>query len=157
MHQNRMVRDALPHVTTPLIAFIEHDCPVVSPVPWSAMAGVIMVGQLNVLRLHHEARVLDEHLYLMIGEGPTDIADLPCWPTLQWSQRPHLASTDYYRRILIDYFEPDESMMIEERMHSVLQREPWGSHRVAIYHPEGIVQRSRTLDGRGDDPIWVDR
>jgi len=157
LHQTRMVRAALDHVRTPLIAFIEHDCPVIAPVPWLDMAAVITGEHLNLIRLHHEASVLDEHMYLMIGDEPSEIAGLPCWETMQWSQRPHLASSEYYRRILRDYFEPEESMMIEERMHSVLQREPWGSHRVAIYHPDGVIKRSTTLDGRGDDPKWVDR
>ena len=156
MHQAMMTKVALDHVRTPLIAFIEHDCPVIGSVPWDTMAEVILGGDLNVIRLHHEASVLDEHLYLMIGEHPSEIGGLACWETMQWSQRPHLASTAYYRHILAAYFTDGEATMIEERMHSVLQCEPWGAHRVAIYHPDGIIKRSTTLDGRGDDPKWVD-
>lgn len=150
-HQARMTRAALAEVSTPYVLFVEHDTPLCGDIDWEALTAV--VGPIyDVVRLYHEAQVPDGHEYLHdepLGEF---------LPTRQWSQRPHLASTDYYRRILADHFDPEERWMIEDRMHGVAQDEP-DRHRLAIYAPgpPGGWRRSTHLDGRGDDPKWTDR
>ena len=76
---------------------------------------------------------------------------VPLRRTFQWSQRPHLAPTGYYRRILGE-FPAAPNTMIEDRMHSVCQVEPYDHNRLAIYHPDGDIKRSYHLDGRGSEP-----
>ncbi len=111
-------------------------------------------GEINVMRFHFEVAVHEEHGYLMLGGSPRVVQGVPLWRTIQWSQRPHLANTEYYRRLLVrPYF--DGKTMIEDAAISLTTTEPWGAHRVAIYHPEGSIKRSYTTDGRGDDPKWA--
>ncbi len=165
-HQYRMTRRALDYVTTRHVLFVEHDTPLLDrPVPWADLADVIDSGAVDVIRLHHEANVLEPHRHLMIGDGPrgypTEAGEVPLWPTVQWSQRPHLSSTGFYRTMLAaDWWRPTDGM-IEDRMHSVVQS-AWADHglagwqqfRVALFHPDGDIKRSDHLDGRaGADKV----
>lgn len=155
-HQYRMTRRALDYVTTRHVLFVEHDTPLLDRhVPWDDLGRVLDSGAVDVIRLHHEASVLDPHRHLMIGDGPVDYDGVPLWPTVQWSQRPHLSSTGFYRTMLAaDWWRPTDGM-IEDRMHSVVQA-AWSDHgpagwdqfRVALYHPDGDIKRSDHLDGR---------
>lgn len=159
-HQSGMMRDALDLVRTPLVLYLEHDCPLEPGVLWGEVAALLCAGEADLVRFHHETHVLDVHRHLMVGE-PEQVGPLQVWRTRQWSQRPHLARTDYYRRIMADHFTADERWMIEDRMHSVLeQRGDQAEHRVFMYMqpggPEGI-RYSRHLDARGNEPKWVDR
>lgn len=162
-HQFRMTRHALDYVTTRHVLFVEHDTPLLDlPIPWDDLGAVIDSGAVHVVRLHHEASVLEPHRHLMLGDGPAVYPPgVPLWPTVQWSQRPHLASTGFYRSMLAgDWWQPRDGM-IEDRMHSVVQS-AWADHgaagwdqfRLAIYHPDGDIKRSTHLDGRsGADKV----
>lgn len=156
-HQARMARHALGVVRTPLLLFVEHDCPLVGEFDWWRLCNLLLADRADLVRFHHEAAVHPEHLHLMVGEGPAVWDGVPVWPTRQWSQRPHLARADYYRRILADHFDPDERWMIEDRMHTVVQDAAWADHRLLLYHPDGSLVRHRHTDGRQGDPKWVDR
>ena len=81
----------------------------------------------------------------------------PFQKTVQWSQRPHLASTDMYK-VIMSLFSNDANCFIEDFIHGVLQDiwneqgiEGWKKWKVHIYHPEGSIKRSYNLDGRKDD------
>lgn len=161
-HQTGMTRRALDLVDTDLVLFVEHDTPLEDmPIPWDQAIGALRDGEIDLLRFHHESEVLDVHRHLMVG-GPTKArSGLPMWPTVQWSQRPHLASVAYYRRILDAHFSADAKAMIEDRMHGVVQsayqtdrRHGWYQHRLAIFHPDGNIRRSFHLDGRASDPKY---
>jgi hypothetical protein len=93
---------------------------------------------------------------MMLDKIPVNLDGVWLRRTLQWSQRPHLASTEYYRKIMARYFPPDNSTMIEDRMHSVAQTNP-DENRIAVYcpsDPDGSIVRSYNLDGRQDDPKY---
>lgn len=163
-HQARLTRHALAHVDTPLVLFVEHDTPIEGDIDWTGLTRALLAGDVNLVRFHHETRILAPHEHLMVDREPTDHAGVPLLRTVQWSQRPHLARADYYRRILTDHFDTEERWMIEDRMHSVLDcawRDEgvagWERHRLAMYAPDGSLLRSRHLDGRQGDPKWVDR
>jgi hypothetical protein len=158
-HQARMMRHALDLVTTPLVLYVEHDCPLNPGVDWDRLTAIMLnTGRVNLVRFHHEDHVLDEHRYLMAND-PTPRFGLDLWRCEQWSQRPHLARTDYYRRIMDEQFHPDERWMIEDRMHGVLQDGDWEDHRVWMYAEEGDtgIKYSRHLDARQGEPKWVDK
>jgi hypothetical protein len=150
-HQAGTTAAALDLVDTPVILFLEHDTPLVldEVIDWDACVELVAEGHLDVLRFHHEAQVLDVHRRLMLDRVTTSMLGVPLRRTVQWSQRPHLAGTDYYRTILADYFPRSARTMIEDRMHSVAQSEK--GHRLALYHPEGNIKRSYHLDARGDE------
>lgn len=159
-HQAKMTRQALEQVRTPLVLFVEHDTPLVGEIPFVGLAQVILDGTAEVVRLHHEAEVLKPHRYLMADDSPVDVAGVPMQRTAQWSQRPHLASADWYRAMLDKYFGPNARTMIEDRLYGEIatpwvERREWGKEcRLWLYAPAGDMKRSTHLDGRGEDPKY---
>ena len=105
VHQAEATRRTLPMVHTPLVLFVEHDTPLIGEIPFDRLAQIVTKEDM-VIRLHHEARVHPEHEHLNASEL---IRRRDVWlqPTVQWSQRPHLARTEKYRRLLADWFTPD--------------------------------------------------
>jgi hypothetical protein len=146
---------------------VEHDTPLVGPdVPWDRMTASILGGIANVIRLSHEASVLQPHAHLMLDSRPQEVAGLPLIRTVQWSQRPHLASTDFYRWMIRTYFGRAARTFIEDSIHGVLEvlwteyREAgWEQFKLWLYAPEGDMKRSTHTCGRGDEPkfepIWA--
>lgn len=160
-HQAGMTRETLAMVKTPLILFVEHDTPICETIEWEGLTETIMKGDANVIRLHHEAKILEEHSYLMIDMEPEIINGVPLVRTAQWSQRPHLASTHFYKEILEKYFAPNARTMIEDVIHSpvgeafhIRGKNGWNEFKVMIYAPPGDMKRSYHLDGRENDPKY---
>ncbi len=158
-HQARMTRQALKYVDTPTVMFIEHDTPLVTDyeIPLRELASKVEDRSFDVIRLFHEAGIIPDHKHLMLDEQPKN----ELLRTAQWSQRPHIANTSYYRELL-DRIPSDAHTMIEDAVHGLTQDAylklglpGWNQHRIAIYAPEGNMKRSYHLDGRGDDPKWT--
>lgn len=165
LHQAEMTRRALAFtVATPLVLYIEHDTPLVvdEPIDWDALTAAALSGEVDLIRFHYEAQVHPEHRHLMLDEDPIDVRGAPLLRTVQWSQRPHLATTGFYRRILEEEFPSSYVGMIEDRMHGIVHTAwrtyglaGWDRYRLAMYSPHGDnIKRSLHLDGRGDDPKW---
>ncbi len=159
-HQANMTRLTLEaQVRTPLVLFVEHDTPIVGDIDWPGLCAGVLSGEADVIRLHHESRILDDHRHLMVDEDTVEMgpARVPAMRTAQWSQRPHVASADWYRRTLDEHFPTTGRTMIEDRLYTFvatpwLERNEWGTHKVWIYTPPGNIQRSTHTDGReGDD------
>lgn len=155
VHQARLTFDAITRLgTNDLILFMEHDTPLVTdePIDMPSVIRELQLGSVDVVRFHHEAQILDVHEYLMLDHKTVNLGGLPVRRTTQWSQRPHMADRNYYVAMLAAQFHEGSRTMIEDRMHSVAQRNPRGN-RLAIYHPPtGNIKRSYHLDGRGDQP-----
>lgn len=165
LHQAEMTRRALDLVRTPLVLFVEHDTPLVTDcdIDWPVLIEACTSGEADLIRLHHEAHVLPEHEHLMLDDKPRDVRGAPLHRTVQWSQRPHLANTGFYRRVLANDFPGGHVGMIEDVMHSVVHSAwrdygpaGWDRYRLWMYSPEGNIKRSYHLDGRGTDDKWVD-
>ncbi len=164
-HQVGMTRMALGLVTTPCILYVEHDCPLCPDpeftYPWDSLVQTIMAGEANVIRFHHEASVLPESKNLLLGEVET-VDSVPMVRTMEWSQRPHLARTEFYREMLRNNFSLEAFGMIEDHIYGLCLNAckdnglmGWYSWRVWIFHPEGDnIKRSYTLDGRKEDPKY---
>lgn len=146
-HQSGMVREALKLVRTPLILFLEQDTPLHNEIPFDELVETVKTGYVNVLRFHFEAQIHPEHEYLMLDHKPIDILGQPFLRTRQWSQRPHLASTQYYRDICMKYWD-NEPRFIEHIMYGVVVEGNYDEHRLHIYAPKGTFVRSKHLDGR---------
>lgn len=155
MHQVGMMKKALEIIKTPLILFVEQDTPIVTdePINWEKIKQFILLGQSNLVRFYHEAHIHPEHKHLML-ETKDDFTE-----TAQWSQRPHLASTAFYARILNNYFSPNACSFIEDVLHGKeyedfikygrLGFEQWKTH---IYTPKTTnIKRSLHTDGRAGD------
>lgn len=157
-HQVGMTRRALDLVRTPLVLFVEHDTPLVldCPIPWDDIERAITDGDLNVVRLFHEGCRQTEHRHLELGD-PIDLHHMPTLRTMQWSQRPHVASTAFYREMLARHFTEGARTMIEDVLHGKAEEAwlrdgemAWHLWRIGIYAPEGNMKRSYHLDGRGE-------
>jgi len=153
-HQAWMCREELATVATPLLLYVEHDTPLYNDWPVTRLVRPLLDKTAYLVRLNHEHMLQPDHAHLLVGGDTTPLNGLPYRRTIQWSQRPHLARVDEYTRWLNDWFKPGERSMIEDRMHSVVQRFPWERFRIFLYTPEGNMQRSIHTDGRGEDPKW---
>lgn len=161
LHQSGLLHLTLPHVDTPHMLYVEHDTPIVGDVPWAALCALLETRQAHLVRLYHEASVHPDHRHLMVGDGPVDMGGVPVWPTMQWSQRPHLTTTDFYRHIASRYISASARTMIEDVMHGVLAvawdedgRSGWEAWRTVLYAPQGNLKRSDHVDARGTDPKY---
>jgi hypothetical protein len=171
LHQSGLMWKALNEVRTPYLLFVEHDCPIVGCVPWADIIATMQLRDVNSMRLMHEASILPGHEHLFLDRHPDDPA--PWTETIQWSQRPHLASTNWYRQIMADVFAPSARTFIEDVAYGIVQHgvvfdpdggaesrnatriqavEAWKRHRLGIYAPDGNMKRSGHLDGRAGDP-----
>jgi len=159
-HQAAMARETMPLVDTPTILYVEHDAPLTPDMDydWNGIFNLVESGKFNVIRFHFEAHIPEVHKYLMLDKSVDVVDGVPLIRTAQWSQRPHVASSDYYRMILNTYFTPESRTMIEDKMHGIViddynkaGRVGWNLHRIAIYAPGDNIKRSYHLDGRGTE------
>ena len=100
-HQSGMMRHIIDKIDTSLLLYVEQDTPIVTdePIDMPAIEQMILDGESNLVRLYHEGVMPAEHMHLMHGHHHDLFID-----TSQWSQRPHVASTAYYLRILDSQF-----------------------------------------------------
>jgi hypothetical protein len=155
VHQANLTRAAVEEITTPYLLFVEHDTPLVGTIDWTACTAAISTRQINSIRFHYSEAIHPDHQHLTEHSGEVNyVAGCPLVFTRQWSQRPHLASADWYRDVLDAWFPADSNTMIEDRLHGPAANAPWGQWRLAIYAPEGGFLRSAHLDGRGNDYKW---
>jgi len=160
-HQSGMVWKVLPEVKTPLILFVEHDAPLdpVFPIPFDKLGEIILSGKANAIRLFHEGVIHPEHKHLMIGT-PEDVDGVPLLKTAQWSNRPHLTSTAFYRHLIETYFTEEQTRFIEHGVYGKLVEAfnidgimGWNLWKVWIYYPDPKnIKRSYDLNTRGNDP-----
>lgn len=165
-HQSMMTKYVLQKVETPLIMFCEHDTSPIGDIPFGDICDFVRKSyDVNCVRFNIFHEIPADHQYLMLDKNPTwyEIMEpksmggvgLKLVRTIQWSQRPHIAKTEWYIKILNTYFEKTPRSMIEDVMHSVVQtsydqlgKDIFG---LAIYTPDGNQLRSYHADGRGTD------
>jgi hypothetical protein len=166
-HQSGMMRAILDEIRTPLLMYVEQDTPLVTdePIAWDDIIDMIESGDSNVVRLHHEGVIPDPHQHMMHGTEDAETSRFTAFTrTSQWSQRPHVASVAYYRRIMDSHFTENAKCFIEDVMHGVVDNayrldgmNGWRQHRLHIYTPDGgNIKRSYTTDGRAGEPKYDD-
>jgi len=158
-HQANSTRYALTFVETDVMLFLEHDTPIVGDIDWAALIGTIESGYANAIRLHQDVEMHADHERVMIDHETQTINGVPLRRTMAWWQRPHLASTDFYREFLTEFFHPEARTMIEDLLYGkmwidcVTHRHGWDKWKVWVYFPEGPdIRRSGHLDGRQQEP-----
>lgn len=154
LHQVGMAREIIDSIKTPLLLYVEQDTPIVieEPIGWVEIEDLILSGKSNHVRLHHEAGIHPEHRHLMVDSDPL----YKFLRTVQYSQRPHVASTAFYRRILSEQFSKNANCFIEDLVHGRVlddwikdKEQGWQQWRLHIYHPnEKDIKRSYHTDGR---------
>lgn len=156
-HQVGMLRGVINEITTPMLLYVEQDAPLTPDriIDWPVITEMIAGGWSNHIRFHHESRIPDEHQAMM--HGPDGIVFTR---TSQWSQRPHVASVEFYRHVL-NHFSPQANTFIEDKMHGALAQAfilrgnaGWEEYRTHIYTPPGDIKRSYHTDGRAGGPKY---
>lgn len=150
MHQARMLQIGLDYVKTPYILLLEHDAPLVGDIPWQDIIEYMDVSATHVVRFLHEDGVHPEweHLYgETFAHGPNQTRFRR---TRQYSARPHLAKTDWYRDVCSHYFNEQSRTFLEDVLYGPGESGRLGN--IVVYLPEGSAKRSTHLNGRGDDP-----
>lgn len=157
-HQTRMTRRALQDVRTPLVLFVEHDAILRTEpkIHFDAIASVLLADYgYNMVRLYQwEHAPWHEHEYLMRGEEglPTlvDPAAEERWvKTVQYSQWPLMARTEYHRKV-VDMIDPHRYTMIEPAVYVRIANEPWEQNKIVIYAPPDNAHTFFHKDGRAD-------
>jgi hypothetical protein len=156
-HQVGMTKHLLlDEVKTPLIMFVEADTSPIGDIPFQEICDLVENNEyINYVRFNIFHKILEEHQHLMLDKEPIQVDGIPLVRTIQWSQRPHIAKTEWYKNIITDYFKPDEKMMIEDRLHGIVQEKykqlKGDVFGLSIYTPPGNQLRSYHADGRGLD------
>jgi hypothetical protein len=154
-HQTDMMKKTIDDVQTAAILYVEGDAPITPDyeIDWQKCLDMLEYEKANTIRFHFESSIPFEHNHLMLG------LEDGFMKTVQWSQRPHLSLTRYYREVVLPAC--DEKTFIEDKFHGVVQDDGWDKHKLWIYHPEGSIKRSYHLDGRAgtrkftsDDDVW---
>lgn len=162
-HQANTLRAGLELVTTPLVLVVEHDTPLVNEIPWAGICEVVRSGQANLVRFHHEAGVLPVHEHLMLDREPQHLGSggVPMLRCAAWWNRPHLASTRFYREEVMPNFSLVSRTMVEDLMYARIWTEyaddgeaAWWRWRLWQYAPEDGMVRSLHLDSRAGAPKY---
>lgn len=152
LHQAGVTKATLPLVTTPTFLFVEHDTPLVGEIPFGRIIPMVESAAVNVLRFYFDVTIHPDHQHLMIGTGT--IQHVTMTFTRQWSQRPFVANTEWFRQMMKRWFSNNSRCFIEDRVHGPSQNEPWGNWRIALYTPDGDIKRSTHTDGRAGLPKY---
>jgi hypothetical protein len=170
VQQAFMIREALRHVTTPLVLQQEHDYALTSDlIDWEGIIHLLETGQANVVRFHNLEHIHPQHEHLMLDgvfEGadgyhggsqvrPIPIVDgVPILRTLQFWFCPFLTTAKWFREQMDDprKFSADTYCEIEPALYTWVNSAPWSEYRVMVYAPsEPSMRRSQHLGGRGHD------
>ncbi len=168
-HQASMMKKTIDQIKTPLMLYLEHDTPLCEDkeIDWNGMIEIVRSGTLHSIRLHHYnlGWIHPEHDYLMLDRERLyyEPIHLPVIRTVQWSQRAHLTTVEFYKKVL-SYFSDESRTMIEDHFYNVIMQDVnwrgkqavWDAWRLAIYAPEGHIKRSRDLNGRDGGPKFED-
>lgn len=153
-HQSGMMRAVLDKLDTSLLMYVEQDTPLVTdaPIDFGTIAAFIQSGRSNLVRFHHESVLPAEHGHMIHGREDGFLR------TSQWSQRPHVSTRAFYRRIMAAHFSSGARSFIEDPMHGVVDEayrrdgmDGWQQFRLHIYDPGGSLKRSYHTDGRAGE------
>ena len=158
-HQSLMVSETIKEINIPILLFTEHDMPLYidREYQWSQLVKTIEENQADLIRFCMEPFIINAWQHMMIDKKPQIINGAPMLRTSQWSQRTHLASTNFYRRLMRDNFTNESRTFIEDKIHGLPGQQGWARWKLWIYAPEGDMQRCYTTDGRKDEPKYDNR
>ena len=129
------------------------DCPLHAEIPFDELNKVVDTDEVDCVRLHYDYRIHPEHEYLM--RGKREVLGVPLIKTVQWSQRPHLTKTQWYKAILANYFHPNCRTLIEDWFYGKVANGADDKFKIFIYAPEGDMRRSGHSDGRAGEEKYA--
>lgn len=155
-HQSLMAKATIDEVKTPYLLYCESDTPLTDSIDFRAVLEGLK--KFNLVRFSHEAVIPKPHEEMMLDKEPVD----GFIRTVQWSSRPHIARTEYYRWLLAEYFEWGKRAFTEHVLFGKIIEEydlngfyGWQKFGMALYAPDPAnLRRSANLDGRGKDKVY---
>ena len=149
VHQTLMLHTALSLVQTPFVLFQEHDLPLRTDadIDWDKIMQCILAGEVDLVRFMLTESIHPEHEHLMCGRiNPFRV---PLVKTRQFSGWTHLASTEFYRKLLHGVT-PSVNCFLEPYAQGRIETGAWDDWRISIYVPdETAARRLYHLHGRG--------
>jgi len=162
-HQSGNLGPILDEIQTPLMFYLESDWEILADVRWEQISDLILSGEYNSIKLHPNPRIHPCYEYMMFerliyqggvgralyldGGGPA----VGIIRTRQFSANPHLASTEWYRKVYQQYLAGHRDF-IENLLHGPVASESWTVFKQGILNPlDGDMFRCRHLDGRGTE------
>ena len=113
------------------------------------VSALLTTDTVDLIRLNIWHSILAEHRHLYPEQRKVhEIAGVPLIKTIDWSQRPHFARTQWYRDLLAKYVEPGTRIWIEHVMYGEVIKSGWEKFKLMVYAPEGDMTRSGHTDGR---------
>ena len=166
LHQAASTRIAFERVTSPLVLYVEADTFPMGPIDWPGIIRALDDPNVNMVRLSIFDRILPEHEHLyQDGLEPRDVAGVPLIRTTEYSTRPHLARTEWYRGVAEQFIGRETRTYVEWILHQAMTNriatgvDPWERWGVWLYMPRedwnGIL-RSGTSNGRRGVPMTSD-
>jgi hypothetical protein len=135
-------------IHTPLLFFVEHDMQILPrEIDWEYIVRKIEAGAADSIRLYQQEEIIPVHQYLMCGKDDQLIR------TSQYSQHPHVATVQFYHKML-KHFRQGSKTMIEDFAYTFIAERPWDQWKLAIYAPPGGYKRIEWVDGRDTDPKY---
>lgn len=159
LHQAEMTRRTLDFVKTPYLLFVEHDTPLCDEsIEWQGIVNALDTGVVDSIRFHHIDTdfIHPEHMALAIDKTRQELGGIKIVRTLQYSQRPHVASVLFYKRLLANFSENNRTF-IEDHAYHICIHGDRNAYKLAVYTPEGPIKRSRDLNGREGGPKFDDK
>ncbi len=146
VQQSGMLETALKLVKTPLVFYLEDDWEIHPGIEWDKLGDIIRSGYCNYIRLYACHRVVPCHEHMMFDR--VTAYGVPLIKTSQFSQNPHLASTQFYLDQVLPKCGPRD--MIENLMHGPCASAEWEEYKLCIYNPEwnGSMSVITHLDGK---------
>ena len=118
---------------------------------------MVSSGVANAVRLHQDVGLHPDHKRIMVDQTTQWCEGIPARRTVAWWQRPHLASTAFYRDQVMPFFPESSRTMIEDRLYPYpftawIDRgiNGWNEWKLWVYTPDGDMRRSGHLDSRGE-------
>lgn len=146
-HQAGTVKDVLPKIREGALLMVEADTPLTGEIPFRDLVTWVYEEKFNHIRLHYDTAIHPEHKYLLKGK----LSNHPVFRTVQYSQRPHVTTTRYYRELLANISDSARTY-IEDAVYGPVANAAWDDNKLGIYAPSGNMQRSYHLDGRAGEP-----
>lgn len=162
VHQVQMAREALEHVKTDTFVYLEHDMALTEDyIDWDGAVQAIRNDKIDLLRFSFDDALIEQHKHMMMDKKAIKKDGVPLIRLFQWSQRPHIAKTSWYKKILRENFSEAPVCFIEDHLHGVVDQDfrknGYKNFKLAMYHPEGSIKRSYHLDGREDGEKYDDK
>lgn len=144
-HQAGTLQDVLPHIRTGAMLVLEADTPLMGEIPFGRLVELVYEENFHHIRLHYDETIHKDHRYLMRGMSYGEVMQ-----TVQYSQRPHVVKTDWYRDFLAAIPQTARTY-VEDIVYSWVANAPWEQYKLGIYAPKNM-KRSYHLDGRAGEP-----